>query len=79
MSAAVCDETFRICADKFLTEYGCGFLFYRRLSQMILDHKFHGILDQGKGQLIVYENPVEDVRLDRAVNSCCWGDVCDSD
>lgn len=39
----------------------------RKLSQMVLDKKLHGILEQGKGHLVIYDSADADANYSRAL------------
>ena len=43
-----------------------------KLSQMILDGKFSGILDQGSGCLVVYDKQSDDTIYQSAVDTTTW-------
>ena len=51
----------------------------KKLSQMILDNQFLGILDQGAGNLILFEEPVTDTTYPNALKTMeSMGQVVDS-
>ena len=39
----------------------------KKLSQMILDKKFKGTLDQGRGQLIIFEDEADDQSYEHGI------------
>lgn len=39
----------------------------QKLSQMVLDQKLFGILDEGRGQLIIYDSSSEDASFSKSI------------